>query len=356
MSGYEPERSLLRRLATASCPLFRAFGVSVRLHWTTVLVPLSTFALLCRWRTPAEAGILAGFLTFATYLVIWTHEMGHIWAGRSVGIETRQITLSPLGGLAHLTSRAPSPESEVWIALAGPLTHALWFTLAGVPYFAFVQGSAENGGLGAEMLEQFLWINGSLLAFNLLPFWPMDGGRAARGLLARRVHPNHASLLTAYAGFAGAAVLGMAGLAVILQADPERMLGSLGGPILLAIGLTNFLACRDLLFEARWGDGPYGEQREAWHASIPQASWSMEDPTPAEPVRVADRGERRTVAQPQQAQRRREATRAATRPLQERIDELLDRINEVGGIEKLSESERRELADASEKLRRGDRS
>jgi stage IV sporulation protein FB len=354
VSGYEPENSLLRRLATASWPLFRAFGVSVRVHWTTVLVPISTWALVSKWATPRDAAILTAFTTLSLYFVVWTHEMGHIWAGRSVGIETRRITLSPLGGLAHLMSRAPSPESEVWISLAGPMTHAIWFTLAGVPYFLFVRDAAEPG-LQLFMLEQFLWTNGSLLAFNLLPCWPMDGGRALRAFLAQRMHPNHASLVTAYAGFAGAVVMILAAVGVILQSPADGLLGSLGGPLLFVIGVTNLFACRELMQEARWGDGPYGEQREPWHASIPQASWSMEDPTPAEPVRVPDRRERRTTAQPQQTARRREAARAAQRPLQERIDELLDKINEVGGIEKLSESERRELSDASEKLRKGDR-
>jgi Zn-dependent protease len=356
VSSYEPGTSTLLRLLNASWPLFRAFDVRVRIHWSTALVPLFMYGGFSRWLDTGDALLWTAVWFVATYFVIWTHEMGHIWAARSVGVQSWSVTLWPLGGLAHLTQNAPSPKSEVFIALAGPFTHTIWFVLAGAPWFFLVQGTPAEGELWAVMLKGFIGLNASLLFFNLLPFWPMDGGRTMRALLAMRVHANHASLLAAYVGFAGAVVLGIVGIAMMVEGGSSQLLSDVGGPLLLGIGISNFSACRVLLLEARWGDGPY-ETAEAWKASIPQASWSVGDGADAEPVTVERRRpaaekRARTAAEPA---RRREAARPAARPLQERIDELLDRINEVGGIENLSDAERKELAEASDRLRRGDR-
>lgn len=355
MSSYEPGHPALLRLLNTSWPLFRAFGVRVRVHWSTLLVPLFLYGGFSRWHDTGEAVLWTASWFLATYLVIWTHEMGHIWAARSAGVQAWSVTLWPLGGLAHMEQRAPSPKSEVFVALAGPLTHTLWFVLAGAPWFFFIQGTPAETETWALMLKGFLGLNASLLFFNLLPFWPMDGGRTMRALLAMRVHANHASLLAAYVGFAGAVVLAVVGIAMMVQGGSSQLLADFGGPLLLGIGISNFSACRVLLLEARWGDGPY-EAAEPWKASIPQASWSVGDPADAEPVAVERRrpAEKRTRTAAEPA-RRREAARPAAPQLQERIDQLLDRINEVGGIENLSEAERRELADASDRLRRGDR-
>ena len=282
----------------------------------------------------------------------FTRERGP--AGRGVRVETSRITLQPLGGLAHAQPAAPSPRAEIWIALAGPLTHALWFVLAGAPYLFFLrtpgaEGAAAAGDLRAFMIEGFLWTNAGLLFLNLLPFWPSDMGRVLRASLALRMHPNHASLLAAYAGFAGAAVLGTCGVAILIEADPTSALASIAGPALLFVAVSSAIASRTLLLESRWGDSPYAAA-ETWRAPLPQQAWNYEDPTPAEPVHVEERRERRAVVQTAPP-RRREPVRPAAVPLHERIDELLDRINEVGGVANLSEAERKELADASETLR-----
>ncbi|MCE9637270.1 MAG: hypothetical protein K8T90_16315 [Planctomycetes bacterium] len=361
MTPFATDPSLLRRFATASWPLLRAFGVQVRVHWTTVLVPLVIFAGLggggSPGRTTEEAALLTAFFTVSTYVVIWSHEMGHVWAARGVGMGTTRITLHPLGGLFHLQECAPSPRAEIWVALAGPLTHAFWFVLAGAPYLLFFRGSgaevaAASGDLRGFMVEGFLWTNVALLFLNLLPFWPTDMGRVLRASMALRMYPSHASLLAAYAGFAGGTVLAVAGLAITIQSDAASLLSSLGGPVLVVIGMSNFVACRSLLVESRWGDNPYAATAPRPQTTLPNATWNFEDPTPAEPVHVEDRREMRAAAAaaPRQ-QRRREPSQLPPVPLHERIDELLDRINEVGGIEHLPEAERKELAEASEKLR-----
>lgn len=345
----------MRRLATMSFPLPRAFRVGVRAHWTSLLVPIALYPAFALDHSPAGAAAWAIGWTLALFAVLWTHQMGHVWAARAVGVDTASITLWPLGGLAHEEHRAPSAQAEIWIALAGPLTHAVWFVLVGTPYL-FLTADSDLGSTAVGTAAQwFLTINAALLFLNLLPFWPMDGGRVLRGWIARRRSSGYASMITAYVGFAGAAVLVLGAMAVVLEFERDVAAATWGGAFLLCVGAASFVACRRLAVESRWSAGPYGMPPAHPRRSLPQASWSLEDATPGEPVAVE---ERRAVEKPRrvalETQRRREPARVATPPLHERIDELLDRINEVGGIEHLPEAERRELAEASERLKRGD--
>jgi Zn-dependent protease len=339
----------------ASWRIGRAFGVDVRVHWTTLIVPLAFYAGFTPWLPPADAAAWAAGWTLALYTVIWTHEMGHVWAARHLGVPTTAITLWPLGGLAHLASEKPNPRAEVFISLAGPLTHAFWFLAAGAPYLFLFEGTEAASSVAGTMLHSFTGLQVALLAFNLLPFWPMDGGAVTRAVLAMRMHPNRASMYAAYLGLAGAAVLGLAGLAAMLQAPDAQGLLSHCGWMTFGIAISNALACRTLLLQSRWSEGPYAPADEPWRESVPEAGWAPDEvPEPAtarveRSDRAGERRERRVAAE-----RKREVREADPRKrLQERIDALLDRINEVGGIENLTEAERRELDEASESLRRG---
>lgn len=344
-----------QRLLQASWRLFRAFGVTVRVHWTTAILPLAFFAGYADWLSPGAAAAWAAAWTVGLLTVIWTHEMGHVWAARHLGIPTSTITLWPLGGLAHLSRPAPNPRAEIFISLAGPLTHAFWFVAAGAPYLFLVDGREAAGTTAGQMLYAFTALQVVLLVFNLLPFWPMDGGAVTRAVLALRMHPNRASIFAAYMGLAGAGVLGLVGLAMMIQAPSAAGILSHGGWILLGIAVSGALACRSLLQQARWTSGPYAPSDEPWRESLPEAGWAPDEiPEPAaarveRAERSEERRERRVAAE-----RKRETREVDVRArLQERIDTLLDRINEVGGIENLSEAERKELAEASESLRRG---
>ena len=364
MDSADPTPRPARRLLLASWPLLTVAGVRVRIHWTTALVPLAAFLALRTWVHPgrwsemtrADVALWTAVATVLLCAVTWSHELAHVWAARSARVPVRSVTLWPLGGLGHIEFITRSPHTEIFVALAGPATHAVWFVGAGVPYFFGIQGTpAEATGWGT-LVAASLVLNACFLVFNLLPFWPMDGGRVLRAAFALRMHPTHASLFASYAGFAGAVVVGLVGVAAILQMDSEGASGATGavvGSFLIGLALWNFTACRRLLEEAHWRpEGPYAS-REPRPRPPPPAKWSLEEPTPAEPVVVEERRERRATTET--APRRREVARPAAPPLHERIDELLDRINEVGGIEKLSDAEKKELSDASDRLRRGDR-
>jgi len=317
--------------------------VDVRISWTVLVWPLIWAMVFTK--AGLEMGPAFGWgaaFTLVLFASVYTHEMGHIWMGRRYGVPTERMTLRALGGLAHMESGAPHPRAEVAIALAGPVTHLPWLLLF---YGAQVALEASDGApLTAAMLGSLTGLQVFLGGFNLLPFYPLDGGRVLRGLLAERMHPNRASLFTANVGYGGAVAIGLVGLTTWFGEVGWLGAGNWGF-FLVWIGVENFFACRRLTVEARWGEGPY-EQQEAWKRG------GYEDPygaSLAEHERVMREAEKEDQAE---ADARRKE-RARREDLQRRVDELLDRINEVGGLDNLSAAERRELTEASELLRQG---
>src|SRR6185503_7941063 len=145
------------------------------------------------WMPFRDAVVWSLVWTVALFTTVWTHEMGHIAMGRRCGIETNRITLRALGGLAHLESPPQSPAEDIRIALAGPATHLAWAAVA-FPA-AWILERAHAGELWYWMLRGFATMQISMLVFNLLPIYPMDGGTTLRGALSLRMHANRASYL-----------------------------------------------------------------------------------------------------------------------------------------------------------------
>ena len=314
-----PTQPWFVRLLTASFRLGRFFGTEVRVYGASLILlllialPLQLLSFLPLGLRLAY--VFGGLLTL--YFCVWFHEMGHVWAARRYHIKTPRITLSPLGGLAHLDAAAPSPRAEIVIALAGPATHLVLLSVLW-PVSRLI---ANDWTVGPLLLHHALALNLSLLLFNLLPCYPLDGGRVLRGLLAGRMHPNRATLWAAHVGIVGAIgfiVWGLVGL------------GNLGGGLLIAIGIGNLFACFRARLEARYSDGPYGEPRQPWEQDA--EAWKL-GPEP-EP-----RAERRAAPRPPPG------------PGDEaELDRLLDRVREVG-LAGLSEREREALRRASEARR-----
>jgi stage IV sporulation protein FB len=248
------------------------------------------------------------------YVVVWLHEMGHVLAARRWHIHTPVITLSPLGGLAHLDSAAPSPRAEIQISLAGPFTHALLLA----PAYALTRLVPMEPIAGRLLAEHFWSLNVGLALFNLLPFYPLDGGRVLRGLLALRMHPNRATIWAARVGIAGAVAMLIYGLAFV---------GGLGGGMLMMVAISGILACVQAMRAARWAEGPYGEARQPWE----------EDPD------AWKHGARREEREPPPPPPPEPAAAAE-------LDRLLDRVREVG-LAGLTERERTALKRASEARR-----
>ena len=190
----------------------RLFGIPVYLHTTFIL--LMGFMLLAQWReggnlVAAIGGVLFVLAIFSTVVL---HELGHALTARRFGIRTKDITLLPIGGIARLERMPDVPRHELWVALAGPAVNlciaAIIFslsTLAGThPVLTLPTAS-----LGT--IDRFIAINVSLAVFNLIPAFPMDGGRALRAVLAERTDYVRATQMAASLGQGVALIFGIIG-------------------------------------------------------------------------------------------------------------------------------------------------
>jgi Zn-dependent protease/CBS domain-containing protein len=167
-----------------SIKLFSLGGTAVRVHLTFFLLVAWIGAMEWQRGTAADAinGVSFILVLFACVVL---HEFGHIWAARRYGIRTPDVTLLPIGGVASMERMPEKPSQEIAVALAGPAVNlviaVVLFTLLGV---SFDLGHMTVESVGASFWVQVAIANMVLLAFNLIPAFPMDGGRVLRALLA----------------------------------------------------------------------------------------------------------------------------------------------------------------------------
>lgn len=357
MNREDAAPSRLQRLVNASWRLFTAFGAEVTVHWTVLAVPFLVLWILTQCGLSLlDAATWAVPFTLALYVTIWTHEVAHVVVARRLGGPVRPIALSAAGGLAHAEARQPSANGEMLTALAGPFVQMLWILALGVPYLVFDVGDLAREPVaswrnGAAVYQWFLGWQVAMFVFNVVPCYPMDGGRVLRGFFARKVASHKASMLVAQIGYGLSIALVLAGLAGVYFLRPgERALGIVA-VMTGFVGFTSFLACRHLEAEAKLSERPPAPV-EAWKAHRAAGAAGGEDDSWRESLAESERLSRAEERRERRAAEARRQEETSRRKLQERIDELLDRINEVGGIDKLPDEERRELAEASEMLRR----
>lgn len=162
-------------------------GTGVFLHWS--------FLLLFGWLAVTQAsqhGMMAALQTLlfigTVFLCVTLHEIGHATMARRFGIRTQDITLLPIGGVARLCSIPEEPQKELLIALAGPVVNVVIAAslYAGMLISGVTVLPIEGALTEASFLTSVFWFNVVVVAFNMLPAFPMDGGRVFRALLARR--------------------------------------------------------------------------------------------------------------------------------------------------------------------------
>jgi stage IV sporulation protein FB len=185
-----------------SIPIFRIAGIQLRVH--------VTFLLLIGWVALGSAA--AAVFVLLLFACVVLHEFGHALAAKAFGINTPDITLLPIGGVARLERIPEEPKQELIIAAAGPAVTAI------IAVSLFVVLAARGaGGLTApiqpgDLVLNVFKMNVYLLLFNLIPAFPMDGGRVLRALLATRLSYARATQVAATVGQAFAFFFGIVGL------------------------------------------------------------------------------------------------------------------------------------------------
>lgn len=183
-------------------------GIPIRVHITLlILLPLMAMALAPGYASMAFLfGLLAAVGVFAS---IALHELGHSLVARAKGCQVREILLLPIGGVAQLDRMPRLPRDEFQVAIAGPLVSLLLSILFSLAFEVF--GRLELARL-AYVVERLSWINMVLMLFNLLPSFPMDGGRIFRAWLAPKLGRLEATRIAVKVGRFMAIVFGLVGL------------------------------------------------------------------------------------------------------------------------------------------------
>src|SRR5437016_9212220 len=196
-----------------SIKIARISGIEVRIH--------VTFLLFLAWigftyyQVGGSAAAAEGVLfILALFGCVLLHEFGHALAARAFGIRTPDITLLPIGGVARLQRMPDKPWQELAVAVAGPLVNVviaavLIFVLGRRAEFQSLQHLEQPG---IEMLAKLASVNISLVLFNLIPAFPMDGGRVLRSVLAMTMNYARATQVAAWIGQGLAFVFGFIGL------------------------------------------------------------------------------------------------------------------------------------------------
>jgi Zn-dependent protease len=229
----------------SSLKIAKWFDINVQIHWTFWLLPLwIVFTAADSALFPLWMYLLAVAALFACIVM---HEFGHALTARHFGIRTRSITLTPLGGIATLERMSHKPWEEFCIAIAGPLVNVviagvLGFGIAGMAALGF----DLDGSLSMRFLSVLLAMNIFMIVFNMIPAFPMDGGRVLRAILANSLGLLEGTRVAVAVGTVAAIGMGLAG--AFLPGNPWLIL------IAIFVVLTGLQELRGLEMEQAMAD------------------------------------------------------------------------------------------------------
>lgn len=208
-------------------------GIKVFIHWTFSLILIWIFFSSIRAGMPLEDTMWSLFFILSIFFCVLLHEFGHALTAKKYNIHTKDIILLPIGGLARLEKLPEEPKQELWVAIAGPLVNIVIFFLLSIllTITGFQLGDLENLRLdGSTILLYLASANLILAIFNMIPAFPMDGGRVLRALLSLKIPRVKA---TEIAG----------GIGQVL-AIGFIFIGLFYNPILILIGIFIFLGAQ----------------------------------------------------------------------------------------------------------------
>jgi stage IV sporulation protein FB len=212
-----------------SFPIARLLGSEIRIHVTFLL--LLAWIAISHYQQGGSAAAVEGVaFILALFSCVIAHEFGHALAARRYGIKTPDITLLPIGGLARLERMPEKPGQEIVVALAGPAVNVVIALLLVVFMNVRFNATALEGlnNPTFDFMVRLASVNIFLVVFNLIPAFPMDGGRVLRALLAIRLSRTRATNIAARIGQALAFVF--------------LFFGLMGNPMLIFIAVFVYLA------------------------------------------------------------------------------------------------------------------
>jgi Zn-dependent protease len=224
-------------------------GIKIKIHWTFFfLIAWIAFDELKRGGSIESVSFNIAFV-FAVFLCVVLHELGHALIAKRFGVKTEKITLLPIGGMASFDKIPESPKQELLIVIAGPLVNV---AIAVLLYFVVPVEELFNQSftdtyhvLASFTFQNFLFflfiVNVGLALFNMIPAFPMDGGRLLRALLATKINRAKATQIATSVGQFIAVVF--------------LLIGLLYNPVLIFIALFIFL-------------GAYGENQMVQHLEL----------------------------------------------------------------------------------------
>ena len=222
----------------ASLQIGNLAGIPVKLHWSFLLVIplfawiigsqilLTTELIAALFGVPIDVTLIAAGLNpyilgtvvaLGLFVGVFIHEMAHSLIARAKGIKIHSITLLILGGVSQMEETMPDPKVELPMALAGPLTSLAIGLISAALVYVF-DATVPDPGIAGVLVFTFGYLgllNILLFGFNLLPAFPMDGGRVLRAWLARRMPLSRATRIAADVGKTFAVLFGIVGLLLL---------------------------------------------------------------------------------------------------------------------------------------------
>ncbi|MFN9319593.1 MAG: site-2 protease family protein, partial [Chitinophagales bacterium] len=211
-------------------------GIGIFIHWSfSLLIAYIVYSNYKDGQNTTQI-LWAVLFVMSIFLTVLLHELGHALAAKRYKINTKRITLLPIGGLAELESIPEKPNEELVVALAGPMVNLGFAILTSLiielPSIENMAGMLTGGINSHNFFLNFFLVNLWLVVFNLIPAFPMDGGRVLRALLAFRLRREKATLIAArigqfiaiifiFLGFSSSPFLILIGVFILFGAQAE---------------------------------------------------------------------------------------------------------------------------------------